>query len=95
MFEEEEFDSISSFDDSSSDDNTNVDNDDPVELIPLPNTDELDDPEQEQEAIASVPEYDYSFIQQTNQYLYVLVIVFVTYLTLYVFNSLRAFFERI
>lgn len=89
MFEEEQFDCISSFDDSSTDDYFNVNNDDSVDLI------ELDDLEQEQEAIASVPEIDYSYIEQTNQYLYVLVIVFVTYLTLYVFNSLRAFFERI
>ena len=40
-------------------------------------------------------EYDYSYIETTNQYLFCVVVLLVTYICLYIFNSLRNFFQRI
>lgn len=90
----EEFDYFLDNTDSGSD---NTDNDidsvlDPEEIEEDTQTDG------EPEAIASVLSvgaYDYSYIQTTNQYLYVIAVLLTFFIVLYIFNGIRAFFQRI
>lgn len=56
------------------------------------------DDETQPEAMASVGEvvpFDYSYIDTTNQYLFVIVVLLVVFVVTYCFNFLRHSFERL
>lgn len=46
-------------------------------------------------AAAEVVPYDYSYIETTNHYLFVIIILFVFFVVTYIFNFLRHSFERL
>lgn len=46
-------------------------------------------------AAAEVVPFDYSYLETSNQYLFVLIILFVFFVVTYIFNFLRHSFERL
>lgn len=46
-------------------------------------------------AASEVVPFDYSYIETTNQYLFVIIILFVFFVVTYIFNFLRHSFERL
>lgn len=72
------------------------------EITDSDNVDDVADQESEDapelaevSAAAEVVSFDYSYIETTNQYLFVIIILFVFFVVTYIFNFLRHSFERL